>query len=314
MTSRHSDAATPAAEWHGYLLADRGLPAPRCVVATAELCRPDCDTGVGASEYEDGPAALDAKAALVAELFVAAERAMVYAGAGISTASGIRDYASRAGDSGVQAAGGEQALTYGFIHALRPTAAHRAIVELERAGLVKHWLQQNHDGLAQRAGFPAAKLNEIHGSWYDATNPVITMSGELRGDYYAWMLRWEERADFVLALGTSFSGLNADRCAASGAKRHRAGRAAAAAGKGKAPRAPAGQGLAVLGVQKTPMDAVAAVRVFARTDDFMLRVAAKLRLAVPDGAAGAPVYAVPVERPFPGCEAQTCAKAAVDMN
>jgi hypothetical protein len=24
---------------------------------------------------------------------------------------------------------------------------------------VKHWLQQNHDGLAQKAGFPMTKLN-----------------------------------------------------------------------------------------------------------------------------------------------------------
>ena len=31
------------------------------------------------------------------------------------------------------------------------------------------------DGLALKACFPLAKLNEIHGSWFDHRNPVVTM-------------------------------------------------------------------------------------------------------------------------------------------
>jgi hypothetical protein len=30
---------------------------------------------------------------------------------------------------------------------------------MEKKNYVKHWLQQNHDGLAQKAGFPMSKLN-----------------------------------------------------------------------------------------------------------------------------------------------------------
>jgi hypothetical protein len=36
---------------------------------------------------------------------------------------------------------------------------------MHRTGLLHHWLQQNHDRLAQKAGFPQAALNEIHGAW-----------------------------------------------------------------------------------------------------------------------------------------------------
>jgi hypothetical protein len=37
------------------------------------------------------------------------------------------------------------------------------------------------------------------------------MSGNLRGDLFEWLREWEERADLVLVLGTSLSGMNADR-------------------------------------------------------------------------------------------------------
>ena len=31
--------------------------------------------------------------------------------------------------------------------------------------MLSFWVQQNHDGLPQKAGFPQWLLNEIHGSW-----------------------------------------------------------------------------------------------------------------------------------------------------
>ena len=37
------------------------------------------------------------------------------------------------------------------------------------------------------------------------------MSGQLRSDLFADLLAWEDRADLCLAVGTSLSGMNADR-------------------------------------------------------------------------------------------------------
>ena len=34
-------------------------------------------------------------------------------------------------------------------------------------------LQQNHDRLAQKAGFPQTKLNEIHGAWVSAQRSTV---------------------------------------------------------------------------------------------------------------------------------------------
>merc|ERR1712159_16521 len=155
-----------------------------------------------------------------------------------------------------------------FINGLKPTPAHRILTEMERMGLVWGWLQQNHDGLAQKAGFNFQKCNEIHGSWLDQEyNPIIAMSGNLRTDLFEWMLDMEQSCDFVFALGTSFSGLNADRCAETAAKRHMK--------KNK------GQGLAVLSIQKTTKDDRAALRVFSKIDDFMMIVAKKLMIPMP---------------------------------
>lgn len=78
----------------------------------------------------------------------------MYSGAGISRAAGIADYASKAKKS---IAGKED----GSLNRLNatPTFAHYALVEMQKKKYIKHWLQQNHDGLAQKAGFPMSKLN-----------------------------------------------------------------------------------------------------------------------------------------------------------
>ena len=254
-------SAAERAQWHGYLLADSTLPVPQTAVDSKDLARP-AYTRITSAEYLDPPEALDAKADLLIQMFQSAKQRMIYAGAGLSTSSGIWDYASNAAGSLVQPK--KRALTRSLIDGLRPTPGHRVLVAMERAGMIEHWLQQNHDGLAQRAGFPWQKLNELHGSWHDPTNPVIKMSGNLRSDLCEWMYEWEKKADLVLAVGTSFSGLNADRCADACAHRHM--------DKGQ------GQGLIIISIQKTPMDPKAALRVFAKIDDFMMIVAKKLKL------------------------------------
>jgi NAD-dependent SIR2 family protein deacetylase len=251
--------------WHGYLLADAGLPPPTCAAESDECGRPQY-TKVTSSEYVDSPAVLEAKADLLIQMWSAARFPLVYAGAGISTSSGICDYASRANKSVVQAK--KQSLTMPFIRSLQPTPAHRVITALEKRGMVWGWLQQNHDGLAQKAGFPPQKVNELHGAWFDKEkNPVIAMSGGLRGDLFEWCIEMEKRSDFVFVVGTSLSGLNADRVVHTCAKRH----------MGAKPR---GQGVAMISIQRTQHDDLAALRIFSKIDAFMLIVARKLRLTL----------------------------------
>ncbi|WP_371544237.1 NAD-dependent deacetylase [Streptomyces sp. NBC_00554] len=106
----------------------------------------------------------------------------ILSGAGVSTDSGIPDYR---GPNGLwrRDPGAEKLVTYEYYvgdpeirrrswqmrrgnWALKaePNAAHRAVVELERAGVPVRVITQNVDGLHQLAGMPARKVLELHGT------------------------------------------------------------------------------------------------------------------------------------------------------
>ncbi len=111
-----------------------------------------------------------------------ARRIAVLTGAGISTDAGIPDFrgpeglwtlnpaAERAStidnylrDTEARKAAWRMRTDSRLVDA-RPTAGHRALVELEAQGRLEHLVTQNIDGLHQRAGTSAALLTEVHGS------------------------------------------------------------------------------------------------------------------------------------------------------
>jgi NAD-dependent deacetylase len=117
--------------------------------------------------------------ARLAELLRSAERTVVLTGAGISVPSGIPDF--RSPGTGLWAGVDPMEVAHiavfrrepeRFWHfygnrfaALRdktPNGAHRALVELERRGLVEAVVTQNIDGLHRAAG--TRDLIEVHGS------------------------------------------------------------------------------------------------------------------------------------------------------
>lgn len=118
--------------------------------------------------------------ARAAEVVGAARRLFVFTGAGISTGSGIPDFRGPNGvwkrrqpvyfqdflaseDARVEHWDFKLESWDVFQHA-RPNAAHAAIVELERMGIVEVVVTQNIDGLHQDAGSDPARVVEIHGT------------------------------------------------------------------------------------------------------------------------------------------------------
>ena len=106
----------------------------------------------------------------------------ILSGAGISTDSGIPDYR---GPNGLwrRDPGAEKLVTYDAYMSdpeirrrswqmransptfrAEPNAAHRAVAELDRAAGAVRVITQNVDGLHQRAGSPARKVLELHGT------------------------------------------------------------------------------------------------------------------------------------------------------
>jgi NAD-dependent SIR2 family protein deacetylase len=253
-------ANKPSKHMHGYL-GDPSWADPRVSVRCDEAARPGY-ASCKAHEYLDSDAVLEAKVELLATLIQQSENCMAYTGAGISTASGIDDYATRAGEGSEIQKGREKIKTPWDA---QPTLSHRALTALHREGHLKHWVQQNHDGLPQKAGYPQAALNEIHGAWFDPSNPVVRMDGSLRADLYSDMLEWEQRTDLCLTLGTSLAGMNADRVATTCARRAMRGEEGAL-------------GTVIVGLQRTVSDGLMALRIYARIDTLMELLAARMRL------------------------------------
>ncbi|MFF3499448.1 NAD-dependent deacetylase [Streptomyces sp. NPDC003247] len=136
-------------------------------------------------------------------------------GAGVSTDSGIPDYR---GPDGLwrRDPEAEKLVTYEHYmrdpeirrrswqmrresHALRaePNAAHRAVAELERSGVPVRVITQNVDGLHQRAGMPARKVLELHGS----AHGVVCTRCHARGPMRDALARVEAGEDDPPCLG-----------------------------------------------------------------------------------------------------------------
>eukprot|EP00239_Pterosperma_sp_CCMP1384_P004047 CAMPEP_0197851094 /NCGR_PEP_ID=MMETSP1438-20131217/17239_1 /TAXON_ID=1461541 /ORGANISM="Pterosperma sp., Strain CCMP1384" /LENGTH=323 /DNA_ID=CAMNT_0043464571 /DNA_START=269 /DNA_END=1236 /DNA_ORIENTATION=+ len=240
---------TTHAAAHGRL-GQRSWRYPVRVVECDAEARPGYDT-CKAHEYTEDPEVLLEKVALLSQLLKMSERCVAYTGAGISTASGIADYATQAGTRSLVSREAAGAPVMASPWLARPTITHRVLVDLYHRKILKSWVQQNHDGLPQKAGLPQHAINEIHGAWFDPSNPVVKMSGNLREDLYSHLLELEAGCDLCLALGTSLSGMNADRIAISTAERHRQ----------------TGLGLVIIALQQTQLDDRCCLRIFAPMDE-----------------------------------------------
>eukprot|EP01051_Picozoa_sp_SAG22_P010364 SAG22_NODE_930_length_6462_cov_4.402326_3_plen_526_part_00 len=195
-----------------------GQVAPQKPRATWKSTKPprddhDAPKWLTATEYGDSAHDAQAKARQLADLIRLSRKTVLYTGAGISAS--VIGQAARSGTN-------TQGWKAGGRTAADPTYTHRALALLCKEGLVHSWVQQNHDGLPQKAGLPQEHINEIHGSWYDPSNPVVKYSGSLKDAEEQRMCNDAQTADLVIVLGSSLGGLYADEVATKTACRSRA--------------------------------------------------------------------------------------------
>lgn len=254
-------------DMHG-LMAHENWHAPIEVVTCEEENRPGYDS-MPSHEYNDDPRTMKEKIKVFAQLLLQSKHCMAYTGAGISTSSGINDYASKAKNSKMKEAQKKKKTVKKKGRTCLPTLGHRVLVELYRHGWLKHWVQQNHDGLPQKAGYPHHKINEIHGSWWDISNPVCPMSGTLRSDLWDWMEEWQEKTDLTITLGTSLCGMSADDCVNNVSLRY----------------ADIDEenvlGSIIVGLQRTPLDHICSLRLYGTIDEVVALLAEELKITIP---------------------------------
>jgi len=255
--------AAPYTQAHGSR-AEPNWAMPRLTKLCEANARPGYLTAK-AHEYLDEDKVLNAKVRMLASMLQEAKKTVAYTGAGISVTAGIPDWATKHGNGSSKKLTEEELAVVAA--AARPTIAHRVLVAAHGAGLLQKWIQQNHDGLPQKAGFPQEDMNEIHGAIFDPSNPLVPMDGKVREDLHSDLLQWERNADLVLALGSSLCGMAADSLVRVVADRERRRKAL---------------GAVIITVQKTVCDEDAALRIFAPLDRVAELLAQELKLHIPD--------------------------------
>eukprot|EP00300_Choanocystis_sp_HF-7_P037027 c53013_g1_i1.p1 GENE.c53013_g1_i1~~c53013_g1_i1.p1 ORF type:complete len:362 (-),score=71.56 c53013_g1_i1:17-1102(-) len=242
---------------------------PASVILTSDML---ARSGLAANEIRDTDEVLEQKAELLIDLLRNSQNCVVYTGKGISTAAGSKD-ASSAPNSTVMAN-----QVRGGAMSLNPTRAHRVIAQLHEQGLVKNWVQQCQDGLAQKAGFPQRDINEIHGSWFDPSNPEVPLEGTLRASNRKQVEDLIKRTDLVLAIGTSLGGSWADQIVSATAAKFGATQQG---------------GSVIISIQQTTHDANSTLRVFSGINQFFAIIERKLNLVLNPYNAGPDLSLLP---------------------
>lgn len=212
------------------------------------------------------PDVAEAKVAQLAQLLLCSRKTVAYTGAGISAS--VVGQAALSGQNKVGWAGNTRAA--------QPTFTHYTLSFLARQGLLHGWVQQNHDGLPQKAGFPQESINEIHGSWYDPSNPVVKYSGSLHDRSFPWMEEDANTADLCLVLGTSLGGLNADQVAVKTARRSVDAAPDDSDEEDADGLGEPGLGTVIMNLQQTAQDGKMTLRMFGKSDDILRMLLLKL--------------------------------------
>ncbi|KAK7507159.1 hypothetical protein BaRGS_00001094 [Batillaria attramentaria] len=255
-------------------------------------------------EIEDDPDTLDKKCKEMARLLQSSKYAVIYSGAGISTAASIPDYRGPNGVWTLLKKG--QSLRPQDLVEADPTYTHMCITKLFREGKVKYVVSQNCDGLHLRSGFPRHSLSEVHGNMFieicksckphkeyirlfDVTertakgrhktgrtcnkcsgnlSDTIVHFGEKGGlkSPYNWRqaAKAANKADLIICLGSSLKVLRCYPCLWGMDKRPQ-----------HRPK------LVIVNLQWTPKDDSASLKINGRCDEVMRKVANYLGLTVP---------------------------------
>ncbi|KAK3312539.1 NAD-dependent deacetylase sirtuin-7 [Apodospora peruviana] len=256
---------------------------------------------IAEEERQESPEIVDRKAESLANLIKKSNHFIAFTGAGVSTSAGIPDFRGPEGAWTLLKQGRERtSKTTSTLQAI-PTPTHMALVALQDRGLLKYLVSQNCDGLHRKSGILPDRISELHGnsnreyckdcgkeyirdfravasyskSVHDhrtgrkcvlcngpLLDSIINFHEQLPVEPQRLAYEHAEKADLCLVLGSSLTVTPANEIPE-------------IVGKHK------GAKLVICNLQSTPIDKRAAMRVFSKTDELMVRVMEKLDIPIP---------------------------------
>jgi len=253
-------------------------------------------------EFYDPPDMLSQKVDRLAEMVRQSQHMIAFTGAGISTSAGIPDFRGPDGKWTRKADGLEPLKGVTCVEAY-PTSTHMALVEMLDRKILKYLISQNCDGLHRRSGVPAQSISELHGNgWVEICEDCglqhfrdfvctrLTRPGgpKCPADHFTGRFcgcggrllnstidfgqslpevpleraqQHSRKADLHLALGSSLR------------VRPACDQPATTANKGGK--------LVIVNLQKTPLDDLATLRIFAKTDTVIEMLMSRLMIPIP---------------------------------
>ena len=278
----------------------------------------------GKKEYFDSPQDLDKKVTRLAELIKSCNHFITFTGAGISTSTGIPDFRSGIDtvlDTGAGKWEKNAAIKKGIkvkkakkqttsLKAI-PSLTHMSLVALLNAGLLKHVISQNTDGLHRRSGIHPVNLSELHGNSkleicsnkscgqqylrdYKVRNSkkvhnhetgrlCISCNGKLKDTIINFKETLPEKTWNVAELNSN----KADLCLVMGSSLTVTPAADLPELIGKKGRKEFRNGngikhfLCIVNLQKTPLDKYCQLRIFGKCDDVMKLLMEKFNIKIP---------------------------------
>ncbi|KAI1371704.1 NAD-dependent deacetylase sirtuin-7 [Hypoxylon crocopeplum] len=255
---------------------------------------------VPAEERQEAPEAIDRKAEALVKQIKKSKHMIVFTGAGISTSAGIPDFRGPEGIWTLRAQGRQRTGAVNTLQAV-PTLTHMALVELQDRGILKYLISQNCDGLHRKSGILPDRISELHGNSnreyckdcgkeyirdfravasYDKSvhdhrtgrkcarcggvllDSIINFGESLPADALQLARDHAEKSDLCLVLGSSLTVTPANEIPEVPGRRR-------------------GAKLAICNLQETPLDGLADMRIYSKTDELMVRVMAKLDIPIP---------------------------------
>eukprot|EP00288_Rhodomonas_lens_P006037 CAMPEP_0177723264 /NCGR_PEP_ID=MMETSP0484_2-20121128/18122_1 /TAXON_ID=354590 /ORGANISM="Rhodomonas lens, Strain RHODO" /LENGTH=304 /DNA_ID=CAMNT_0019235693 /DNA_START=56 /DNA_END=970 /DNA_ORIENTATION=+ len=261
-------------------------------------------TGPPASEIQehfDSDSVVNAKVFEIAKLMTKSHYTVLYTGAGLSTSAGIPDFRGPQGvwtlkDQGKKAKRVD-------LSSAAPTVGHKVCKELLDIGLVQHITSQNVDGLHRKSGVLQHQLSELHGNTnlevckscgaeyfrsfrcrragnhvHDHRTGRFCEQGACQAELHDSIINFSEdlpAKDFNAAQ-TAFAA--AELCIVLGSSCRVTPAADLPEQIGTRSKTRGGPKLVIVNLQVTPLDRLASIRVHAKTDEFLSKLAAQLAL------------------------------------